>query len=215
MEEKTYKHIIKIQSQERMIKTLKRIDRIYYDNMKFIVEDAHYYFEDKQSNIVTFNSEKEIVQELRRHKGVKKLYNKLLSDEKSIINDCIKLAGDLDNAIRIYVDYITDNDTDYNDDRIILMEVIGSQLFPMAYIEYCMITTDDYDVDINKFVSYNENGKVNGIFALDYDVDTIINLLTTKNNKYNSSNNIEVGSKEWLDALKNIVREAIKWNKSW
>ena len=214
MEEKTYKHIIKIQSQERMIKTLKRIDRIYYDNMKFIVEDAHYYFEDKQSNIVTFNSEKEIVQELRRHKGVKKLYNKLLSDDKSKINDFIKHAGSLDNAIRIYVDYITDNDTDYNDDRVILMEVIGSQLFPMAYIEYCMITTDDYEIDINKFMSYNENGRVNGIFALDYDVDTIINLLTTKSNKYNSSNNIEVGSKEWLDTYKNIVREAIKLNKS-
>ena len=210
MEEKTYKHIIKIQSQERMIKTLKRIDRIYYDNMKFIVEDAHYYFEDKQSNIVTFNSEKEIVQELRRHKGVKKLYNKLLSDEKIIINDCIKLAGSLDNAIRIYVDYITDNDTDYNDDRVILMEVIGSQLFPMEYIEYCMITTDYYEIDINKFISYNKNGKVNGVFALDYDVDTIINLLITKSNKYKPSNNIEVGSKEWLDTLKNIVREAIK-----
>ena len=214
MEEQTYKHIIKIQSQDRMIRTLKRIDRIYYDNMRFVVEDAHYYFEDRQSNIVTFNNVEEIVQELRRHKGVKKLYNKLLSDEKSIINDCIKLAGSLDNAIRIYVDYITDNDTDYIDDRVILMEVIGSQLFPMAYIEYCMITTDDYEIDINKFVSYNENCKVNGIFALDYDVDTIINLLTTKSNKYNSSNNIEVYSKEWLDTFENIVREAIKWNKS-
>ena len=210
MEEKTYKHIIKVQSQERMIKTLKHIDKTYYDNMKFVVEDAHYYFEDKQSNIVTFNNEVEIVQELRRHKGVKKLYNKLLSDERNIINDCIKLAGGLDNAIKIYVDYITDNDTDYNDDIAILSEVIGSQLFPMAYIEYCMITIDDYAIDINRFISCNENGKVNGMFALDYGVNTIINLLVTKSDKCNSSNNIEIGSKEWLDTYRNIVREAIK-----
>lgn len=209
MEEKIYKHIIKVQSPENMIRVLKGIDKIYHNDIKLVVENAHYYFEDRQGNIVTFNNENELLQAFRSHKGVKKLYNKLLKDEKDIINDCIKLTGSLDSALQLYIDYINDDNVSYEANDIILREVIGTQLFPMAHIEYDMIMTDNYVIDINDFVSYDENGKVNGLFALDYDIDTIINMLTTKTENDNDVYNVTVGSKEWLDTYKKVVMKIL------
>lgn len=209
MEEKIYKHIIKVQSPENMIKVLKGIDKIYHNDIKLVVENAHYYFEDKQGNIVTFNNENELLQAFRSHKGVKKLYSKLLKDEKDIINDCIKLTGSLDSALQLYIDYINDDNVSYEANDIILREVIGTQLFPMAHIEYDMIMTDNYAIDINDFVSYDEDGRVNGLFALDYDIDTIINMLTTKTESNNDVYNVTVGSKEWLDTYKKVVMKIL------
>ena len=201
MEERIYKHIIKIQSPESMIKVLKNIDKIYNNNIKLVVENAHYYFEDKQGNVVTFDSTDEFLDTFRNHKGVKKLYNKLLSDEKNIIRSCIKLAGNLDNALNIYYEYKHDL-VDYdNSDEVIKQSVIGTQLFPVAYCEYLLFMSNKNILNLDKYFSCDNNNRINGLFSLD-DIDDKIWKRYLTDDDVNETDN-------WFIAHKRLINELL------
>ena len=206
MNNKIYKRIIKITSSSSILKEIEEIEKLYQNNMRLIIDNDIYYFEDKNNNIVKFNSEQEFIKQFRIHKGALRLYRKLLSDEQRLIRDCIKLCDkDLDKALQIYKTGIGYSDT-YDPMSVINEEIIKTRLYPVAYCEYIVYMLDNniiyHNYSKNEVFSYDNDNKIQGIFALSR-IDKAIW------NKYIPSN---VKGKEdylWTIAHKNMIEELL------
>lgn len=206
MNNKIYKRIIKITSSSSILKEIEEIEKLYQNNMRLIIDNDIYYFEDKNNNIVKFKSEQEFIKQFRIHKGALRLYRKLLSDEQRLIRDCIKLCDkDLDKALQIYKTGIDYSDT-YDPMSTINEEIIKTRLYPVAYCEYIVYMLDDniiyHNYSKNEVFSYDSDNKIQGIFALSRIDKAIWNKYIPSNVKGNEDY-------LWTVAHKNMIKELL------
>lgn len=206
MNNKIYKHIIKITSSSNILKEIEEIEKLYQNDMTLIIDNDIYYFEDKDNNIVKFDSEQEFINQFRKHKGAIRLYRKLLSTEQSLIRDCIKLYDkNLDKALQIYKTGIGFDNTD-DPNNVINEEIIRTRFYPIAYCEYIVYMLDDniiyHNYNKDEIFSYDDNNKIQGIFALSRIDKAIWNKYIPSNVKGNEDY-------LWMVAHKNMIEELL------